>query len=460
MPAHLRPVDLDEPAASGYPHYRELLGTDRLSPLRLPTEAELAAAARRSPWLSATRSLALWVGDGRVVDDATGGLARRDAALAVKELSASRTVPGGLAPTPVEIAQWWELADDLGFLDCAGHTVTVASGVDSWPDGDDATVLGLWKQAFASLCAWSLSLDTELAGEPRLRLHGAGATVLPLFAARESGLGLAELSAMVREVAMLDADGEWSAAVWDRWVAERGDPAEVLYRRLVQLGAVEIHAGTVRLTALGLFALWSEIKAEVDIPLLPAVEHMSAADMVSVALLGTAEQVDAEWRAWSATRTAAEAASELAAVAVAGGASERAAATALLRKLGPEAHEVWHDLLEVPALRPYAKRALGEGESAGMSLTDHDVAWLTADMFCDVDVEHPPDRIGELLAATVAAGEEGVFDVLRRLDHPGAAAALRVFGQYHPDGKVAKAARRAAFTARASATPDRPSGPG
>ncbi|EHR62291.1 hypothetical protein [Saccharomonospora cyanea] len=443
---HLRSIEFDESSVPADIHYRELLGTERLSPLRLPTETELAAAARLSPLLAAARALALWVGDGRPVDDATGALSEEDTALAAKELSASGAVPVDVDPTPNEMAQWWELADDLEFLDIGERTVTVTSGVDAWPDGDDDTVLDMWKQAFASLCAWSLAVDAELAGEPHLRLHGAGATMLPLFAARESGLGLAELSAMVHEVAVIDADGELPAAAWERWVASQGDPAEVLYRRLALLGAVEIHDGTVRLTALGMFALWSEVRSEVDIPLLPAAEKMSAADMVSVALLGTIEQVDSEWQAWSATRTAADAATELAAVAMEGGPGERAAATALLHELGTDAHAVWHTLLDVPALRPYAKRALGESDaSAKLELTDHDIAWLTADMFCDVDVEHPPDRIDDLLASTVGAGEEDMFEVLWRLEHPGAAAALRVFGQYHPDKRVAKAARRAAF---------------
>lgn len=439
--------------------YGELLGTTRLSPLRLPPEAELAAMARRSPLLAAVRALALWIGDGRPVDDETGALGEDDLALAAEELSARGVLPTEMTDateitevtqvttTRDEVSQWWELADDLEFIHIGETKATVESGVDDWPDGDDDTVLEVWKQAFASVCAWSLSLDAELAGEPHLHLHGAGATVLPLFAARENGITMAELSAMVHEVAMIDAVGDWSDEGWRSWVASHGDPAEVLYGRLALLGAVEITDGVVRLTAPGLFALWSELKSEIDIPLLPSAESMSASHMVSIALLGTDEQVGVEWNLWSATRTATDAAKQLAAAAEEGGPGERGAATALLHELGTDAHQVWERLLNVPSLRPYAKQALREAgnTSAQCELTDHDIAWLTADMFCDVDVEHPPDQIGDLLASTVGEGEEGLFEVLWRLNHPGAGAALRVFGEYHPDRKVAKAARRAAF---------------
>ncbi|WP_277682266.1 hypothetical protein [Saccharomonospora azurea] len=444
---HLRAVDPSDGPDPADIHYRELLGTDRLAPLRLPAESTLADAARRSPLLAVTRALALWVGDGRRVDDETGTLSADDARTAAADLSNTDGVTTAIPVTTRDVAQHWELADDLGFIDIGEASATMASGVDDWPDGDDGTVLDVWKQAFASLCAWSAALDVELAGEPSLRLQGAGATVLPLFAARENGLSRAELSAMVHEVAVIDADGEWSEDGWQRWVSVHGDPAETLYDRLASLGAVERTDETVRLTPLGLYALWSEVHTEVDIPLLPAAEQMCATDMVSIALLGTDEQVRAEWQAWSSTREPVDAARELAAVAAEGSPGERASAVALLHELGADVHDVWRDLLGVAPLRPYAKQALSEavGGNAEWNLTDHDVAWLTADMFCDVDVDNPPEGIGDLLSSTVHAGEESVFEVLWKLDHPGAPDTLRVIGRYHPDKKVAKAARKAAF---------------
>ncbi|MGI5994012.1 MAG: hypothetical protein ACOX8C_03685 [Saccharomonospora viridis] len=436
------PVDVD---------YSELLGTDRLPPLRLPSPAELVDAARDSPLLTAVRVLAQWVGEGRPVDEDTAQLSEADAAAAARKL-----VERGLLPPSDddarmrELMQLWELADALGFVEVVDTTAVAGAAVDEWAEGDEDTVLGMWAQAFTSLCAWSLTFDAACLGVPELPLHGAGATVLPLFMAREKGVPLAALDEMVHETAALDGSESEDASfeeAWRVWVDAYGRPARVLYERLRWLGAVTIADELVRLTPLGLFALWSEIEQEVDIPLLPPLEEMTAADVVAVTLLGSDEQVEAEWDAWRSRRTATQAAAELAAAASVGGPGERTAATTLLHRLGAEVDDVWWTLLDEPSLRPYAKRVLSErhGDKPEFALTDDDVAWLIADMYCDVDVDDPPEGIGDLLASTMRRGEERVFDVLWRLEHPGTWEVLSVFGRHHPDKAVAKAARKAAF---------------
>ncbi|WP_298175998.1 hypothetical protein [Saccharomonospora sp.] len=432
-------------------HYEELLGTDSLPPLRLPSDAELTEAARDSPLLTAVRALARWVGESRPVNGDTGQLSEADAALAAREL-----IDSGILP-PVdddvrmrELTQLWELADALGFVEVGDTTATEGSTVDEWPGGEDDTVQEVWAQAFALVCAWSLAFDAAHLGVPDLRLHGAGATVLPLFMARERGVALAELDEMIHEAAAMDETGSDTAvfdARWQYWVDAYGRPAHLLYERLRWLGAVTITDDVVRLTPLALFVLWSEIGAEVDVPLLPSFEEMTAADVVAVTLLGSDEQAAAEWDSWRSQRTATQVATELAAVATVGGPDERTAATALLHRLGAEVDDVWRTLLDNPVLRPYAKQVLGErhGQRPDLILTDHDVAWLIADTYYDVDVDDPPDDIGDLLASTMGRGDEGVFDVLWQLDHPGAWEVLSVFGRHHPDKVVAKAARKAAF---------------
>src|SRR5690606_1038324 len=170
------PVDVD---------YSELLGTDRLPPLRLPSPAELVDAARDSLVLGQVRVLAAWVGEGRPVDEDTAQLSEADAAAAARKL-----VERGLLPPSDddarmrELMQLWELADALGFVEVVDTTAVAGAAVDEWAEGDEDTVLGMWAQAFTSLCAWSLTFDAACFRLPVLPLHGARATEPPLFLER------------------------------------------------------------------------------------------------------------------------------------------------------------------------------------------------------------------------------------------------------------------------------------
>lgn len=389
---HLRTV---HPSATPDISYPELLGADRLAPLRLPPEERLAQLARSSTLLHRTRALAVWIGRERRLAHDTASLSEDDIRAAADHLST--TDSGATDVPPREVPQYWHLAHDLSFITLGEASVSVASGVDAWPDGDDGEVLDVWRKAFASLCSWSAALDVELAGES-VPLRGAGATVLPLFMARERGLPSAELSALVRQTAMLDAETAWSEAVWSSWVSRHGDPAEVLYDRLTLLGAVHRTDDVVRLTPLGLYALWHEVQSEVDIPLLPPPEDMTASDIVSIALLGTDDQLCQEWRAWLTTRTPTEAATELAAAAAEGSPAQRATAISLLHDLGPP--ELLSEQFDIPPPCLYAEQARIEtlDDRADGRPTD-DVTRRAADRLHDANVRAPPDASVKGLAS-------------------------------------------------------------
>src|SRR5258707_8852607 len=64
---------------------------DELPPLRLPSDAELAAAARAIPMLGELAALAGWVGDGRAIDAAAElGPADKAAAISALGVTAER----------------------------------------------------------------------------------------------------------------------------------------------------------------------------------------------------------------------------------------------------------------------------------------------------------------------------------------------------------------------------------
>lgn len=428
--------------------YRDLLGTDRLAPIRLPSLADLATAARESRLLTAAHALAAWVGSSRPVDTDTG-LPHADAETeVVRQLTAAGHLPDDTT-APRELRQLWELAEDLNFIDIGETEASEGEGLGEWRDGDDEAVLSVWSQGFAALSAWSLAIDAEYDGEPDLVFHGAGTSVLPLFSAREDGITLDGWNELVQESVELDTEPEVFGAAWSAWVERHGEPGAVFADRLERLGAVLPGESRITLTPLGSYVLWTEISEDVEVGLLPDPAAVTARELVAVTVLGTDAQAEQEWHPWRAARSAHQAARELAEVAATGTPAERATATVLLADLGPEVNDVWRELLDDPTLRPYAKQALGADHEASpeFALSDADTALLIADVFCDTDIDHPPPEIGELLEETVTPDDVEVFDAMWRLDHPGRADTLRLFGRHHPDKKVAKAARTAAFKA-------------
>lgn len=422
---------------------REVFGLpDRLPPLRLPPEPELARAARCSPLLDRARRFAAWVGDGRELSG-DGDLTADDAAAVAGELGVDRA----------ELAQLWDLGEEIGFLEVGVDMVAATEEVDGWVETDDDDALRLWQFALASLLGRSLLTDQERADDSRLEFSAAGLSFMALFLAREAGIPLAGLSELVREAAVADLPPTEADGVWQEWVRDHGDPAAVLYGRLAELGAVEIDGEDdgelVRLTPLGLHAMWEQVsQSGVEVPLLPPASEMTAADVVSVGAEGSEELLEAEWEPWLASREPRAAALELLEVASAATRpSTRVAATALAARLGEAALDGWRAALVDPTLRPYSKQELAElvGAAPELELQPDDVAWLLADSLTGVDEAYRPEELAEYLAESVPPDAEEVFERLWRLEHPGVHETLTLIGRHHPDKKVAKAARKAAF---------------
>jgi hypothetical protein len=252
----------------------------------------------------------------------------------------------------------------------------------------------------------------------------------------------------------------------------------VLLECLRDLGAVELHrpsddaaqgtAGSdgevVRLAPLAAWALRIQMEqAGVDVPILPPLEEMTAADLIAVAEGGVEEEIDAELRAWVQLRGTEAAADELLQTACAGSAADRLFATTLTTRIGAAAEPRWREALDDPRLRPYAKVALAElagaeppDAPAGLEPTPEDLAWLLTDSIAATCPVLEPDEAGEQLreALPPSARPQDLLDVMWRLDHPDIVEVLTLTGDHHPDRKIAKAARKAAFKARSrSSTP-------
>lgn len=412
----------------------EALGLpERMPPLWLPSIAELAATARESALLRRVGELVAWVGERRQVTD-EGDLTEPDAAEAAERLGI----------TPAELLLSWEvaLAADLVVV---SEDDTADANPDLWPTDDDIEDLGTWAVAFTQVLQ-SLIIDAEVADEHDLEFDTAGALVLPLFLSRSLGVPVAELQEIARDVETEELDEENAQAVWDRWVAENGDPVTTLLARLAEHGAVEVDEEVARLTPLGMLIMRDElVEGGIEIPLLPPPDEMTAEDLLSVVGGVTVEELAELTQAWLSPRDAEKAAVELLSAAAIAEPPGRFYATSVLADL-----EVapWSTVLDVQALRPYALGALGQPHEPA------EVAWLLLDAVsasANILGELDPDAV-EVVAAQALPNDvaEAILDAAWRLPHPMTHEVLTLIGAHHPDKKIAKAARTAAHKAKSA----------
>jgi hypothetical protein len=80
------------------------------------------------------------------------------------------------------------------------------------------------------------------------------------------------------------------------------------------------------------------------------------------------------------------------------------------------------------------------------------VFWLTIDtLAAQLDADDDAELLEELVTDLVAR-HDGFFATAWRVDHPATADVLEAMGRLHPDKKVAKEARKAAFKARSASS--------
>lgn len=445
---------------------------DRLPPLRLPEDSELAEAARASALLSHARWLAAWVGDKREIVDGYD-LAPSDAAEAAAALGVGAD----------ELAYVWHFADHTDFLSFHDTYVTTGPAAEDWPSADDDQVLDTWQMALAEAlsCGLLTNIATDEQATRNLDFDGVGiAVVMILFLSRTAGVPAAELRELLHETATAEFSPDLADESWLAWTEEHGDPARVLMERLRGLGVVEpprpsegdaldgaaeSDDGVVRLTPLATWALQIQLEqAGVEVPVLPPVQQMTAADLVALADGGSEQEVAAEMTAWLELRGAEAAADELLQAAATGSAADRLFATALAARIGAAAEPQWRQALNDPRLRPHAKIALAQlagteppNAPASLEPTPEDLAWLLTDAIAATCHGLEPGEVGDQLRESLPSGEQPhkLLDVMWRLPHPDIVDVLTLVGDHHPDKKVAKTARKSVFKARSRSSTTR-----
>jgi hypothetical protein len=431
----------------------------RLPGVRLPSDQELAMAARSAPIMMHLDALARWLGRNGQLVTPDNLLGTTDAADAARSL--------GIRPDYLPylwehalVSGWFELVDDVGGQQ---SWAVLGSTAYRWADGDIPGTLHVWATVFASVLAMTLEAAADQAqGAARLlNFQGQGvALAVKMFLARRTGLSMDDATDIVRKAAIGDLSTGRGRKAWDAWVRRFGDPTRQLLVELAALHAVLLPVrenGVVTLAPLGQWALREQLRLDrINVPVVRTSGQLSVADLIGLAGGVMDAEFEAELRAWLSRRDPSRAAGELFMYAGSASAQARVTVVKLVRQLGRPAVHAWLDAMQRPELRGYARIALSMmaadlPESSLPLLLNpdpDDLDWVATDLLAIIDDDPDPDRIGELFAEIIPKGEEewciGLMAGGRNQD---VIQLLELLGRYHPDRRLARSARKAAHMA-------------
>ncbi|MGW7820706.1 hypothetical protein ACWGLF_21860 [Streptomyces puniciscabiei] len=464
-----------------------------LPPVRLRPEAELAHAALSTPLLSRAARLARWAGpDTRV--DAGGGLVEEQLPAAAELLGLSGEDAAAYA------SEAWRVAVDAGLVEIVDEeagTVRTGEELNLLTAGAPADVLAVWLAALETVIADASvpdlddlvdaldeggeidfsSLDWDPDAEAEFLDGVLGNLYLLTVSEDAPGGGPVPLPALAASMIVPDGMGEPTNDVLEQ-VSDAMMRLDDQFRVLEPVGLVEYQPvdealmadaeeepaaapddtdvtryGMVRLTPLGAYGLRARL-LEAGFQA-PAVGEL--ADKGADALLdGTAgfgqAAAQAETEQWLARREPLAAARELLAAARgadAGAPLRRLRCQQALSLIGAEAEPALREVLDDPELGGLSRVWLSERGAVGVPAPSEElVFWLTVDtVAAQLAAEGNSEEL-QALVEGLAAQHSGFFSAAWRVEHPATADVLEAMGRLHPDKKVAKEARKAAFKAR------------
>ncbi|TPQ16185.1 hypothetical protein [Streptomyces sporangiiformans] len=464
-----------------------------LPPVRLRSEAELARDALAAPLLARAVRLARWAGpDTRV--GAGGELVEEQLPGAARELGLEGEDAAAFA------SEAWRVAVDTGLVDVVDEEEgTVAPGADLElvTSGAPRDVLGLWLGALETALADASVPDlddlveamdgggeidlSELDWDPEAEAEFLDGVLgnLYLLTVNEDGPGEepVPLPALAASMIVPDDMGEPTNDVLEQ-VSDAMMRLDDQFRLLEPVGLVDFQPvdealmadaeeepaspvddtdvsryGMVRLTPLGLYGVRARL-LEAGL-VAPAVGDL-ADKGADVLLDGTSTfppaAAQAETEQWLARREPLEAARELLAAARgldAGAPLRRLRCQQALSLVGTEASPALREVLDDAELGGLARVWLTERGAPDVPAPSEDmVFWLTVDTIAaQLAAEGNSEELRALVEG-LAAQHSSFFTAAWRVDHPATPDVLEAMGRLHPDKKVAKQARKAAFKAR------------
>ncbi|TGB15228.1 hypothetical protein [Streptomyces sp. MZ04] len=474
-----------------------------LPPVLLHPEAELARAALATPLLSRAARLARWAGpDTRV--GAGGELVDEQLPAAAAELGLDADDPDSAAYA----GEAWRVAVDTGLVEVtdgdeadgedALGTVTVGEDLAALTSGSPQDVLGVWLGALDTVYADATVPDMdnlldvleengevdfdELGWDPQAEadfLDGVLGNLYLLTVSDAAGSeGPVPLPALAASMIVPDDMGEPTDDVLEQ-VSDAMMKLDDQFRLFEPLGLVEYQPvdealmvdideaeaplpeddedvsryGLVRLTPLGLYGVRARmLEAGVDAPAVGDLADKGADTLLDGTAGFPQAAAQAEIELWLARHEPLDAAREL--LAAARGGDEGAPLRRLrcqqaLSLVGVEAEAALRDVLDDAELGGLARVWLAEHGAADVPApSEAMVFWLTIDTIAaQLAAEGNSDELQGLVEG-LSEQHSGFFAAAWRVEHPATADVLEAMGRLHPDKKVAKEARKAAFKAR------------
>jgi hypothetical protein len=473
-----------------------------LPPVRLTSDAELARDALSTPLLSRAARLARWAGPATRVD-AGGGLVEEQLPAAAEALGLTGDDAAAYA------SEAWRVAVDTGLVEVghAGEELALLTGgspqdvLGVWqdaletvladasvPDLDDLVdALDEGGQVDFSALDWDPEAEAEFLDGVLANLYvlsvsedgpGDGPVPLPALAASvivpdDMGeptndvleqvsdammrlddqfrllepIGLVEYRP-VDEALMADAEEEPGAHAEDgRGAHVDGDPGAHVDEADVA------RYGLVRLTPLGRYGLRARLlEAGFDAPAVGELADKGADALLDGTSAFGPRAAQAETEQWLARREPFAAARELLAAARgadAGAPLRRLRCQQALSLVGAEAEPALREVLDDAELGGLARVWLSERGAADVPPpSEAMVFWLTIDTVAAQLAAEGNSAELRALVEGLAEQHSGFFSAVWRVDHPATADVLEAMGRIHPDKKIAKEARKAAFKAR------------
>ncbi|WP_432033902.1 hypothetical protein [Streptomyces antibioticus] len=467
-----------------------------LPPVRLHPEAELARDALSTPLLSRAARLARWAGPGTRVD-AGGGLVEEQLPAAAEALGLTGDDAAAYA------SEAWRIAVDAGLVEITDEedgTVAAAEDLALLTGGTPHDVLAVWLAALETVVADAAvpdldelmdamdeggqvdfsRLDWDPEGEAEFLDGVLGNLYLLAVSEDGPGDGPVPLPALAASMIVPGDMGEPSNDMLEQ-VSDAMMRLDDQFRLLEPIGLVAYQPvdealmadpdeepaapagpvdetdvsryGMVRLTPLGLYGLRARLlEAGFEAPAVGELSDKGA----DVLLDGSAgygpRAARAETEQWLDRREPLDAARELLAAARGsdpGAPLRRLRCQEALSLVGAAAEPAVREVLDDPELGGLARVWLTELGAPDVPAPSEDlVFWLTIDtLAAQLTAEGNSEEL-QALVEGLARQHGGFFAAAWRVDHPATPEVLEAMGRLHPDKKVAKEARKAAFKAR------------
>lgn len=473
-----------------------------LPPARLHPDAELAREALSTPLLSRAARLARWAGPTTRVD-AGGGLVDEQLPAAAEALGLSGE------EAAADASEAWRVAVDAGLVDVVDEeegTVTAGADLALLTGGSPQDVLTVWLAALETVLAdasvpdleglvdaiaagdgsgeldlssldWDPEAEAEFLDGVLRNLYlltvgeegPAGAPVpLPALAASvlvpddmpeptddvlqqvsDAMMRLDEQFRMLEPVGLVEYQPVDEALLveTDEGTAEPAEPGEP------QDDTDVSRYGAVRLTPLGLYGLRARLlEAGFEAPAVGDLADKGADALLDGTAVFPPAAAHAETEQWLARREPLAAAREL--LAAARGSDKSAPLRRLqcqqaLSLVGPSAEPALREVLDDAELGGLARVWLTEhGATDVPPPSEAMIFWLTVDtVAAQLAAEGNSEELRALVEG-LARQHSGFFATAWRVEHPATAEVLEAMGRLHPDKKIAKEARKAAFKAR------------